>query len=121
MVKVSDDVIIKSIIDGENAIKRVLGINPRPLFREPYGSWNENVLKVVGEVGYKYSIYWSLDTIDWQLPPTQVILDRILKRAKNGDIVLMHLSANNTAVATDIAIENLEARGFKFVKVSDIL
>lgn len=121
MVKISHDQIIKSITDGENVIKKVIGINPRPLFREPYGSWNKNVLKAVGEAGYRYSIYWSLDTIDWQLPPTQVIVNRILKKAKNGDIVLMHVAGSNTAAATDIAIENLKARGFEFVTVSELL
>lgn len=121
MRKISYEAMLKTIADGEDAIKRITGVNPRPLFRHPYGEWNDEVLKTVGEGGYEYSIYWSIDTIDWQLPPKELIVERILKKAKNGDIVLMHVAGNNTAAATEIAIQELKNRGFEFVKISEIL
>lgn len=121
MTKISHDEILESIIKGEEVIKKVTGVDPRPLFREPFGHWNENVFKAVGDAGYKYSIYWSIDTIDWQMPPVRVIVNRILRKVKGGDIVLMHIATNTTAEAVDIAITNLNAFGYKFVKVSQLL
>lgn len=111
---------IRTVINGETAIKNITGVKTR-LFRPPFGHWDDQVLRAVGEAGYPYSIYWSIDTIDWKLPPMQVIVNRILKKANNGDIVLMHVAGNDTATATDKAIENLEARGFTLVTVSEIL
>ncbi|WP_051541985.1 polysaccharide deacetylase family protein [Clostridium lundense] len=121
MIKLPNDEIIENILKGEDVIKKITGINPRPLFREPFGSFNKKVFEAVGEAGYKYSIYWSIDTIDWKLPPTRVIVNRILKKAKNGDIVLMHLAGNNTAESTDIALKNLKTFGFKLVTVGELL
>lgn len=120
MRKIPYNDMIKTIIDGEKAIKNITGIRTT-LFREPFGHWNDEVLKAVGEAGYKYSIYWSIDPIDWALPPMQVIVNKILSKAKNGGIVLMHIAGNNTAAATDRIIENLEARKYKLVTVSKIL
>ncbi len=120
MTQISYSDMLKTVIEGEKAIKAVTGIKTT-LFRHPFGHWNTEVLKAVGEAGYKYSIYWSIDTLDWTLPPMQSIVNRILKNPKNGDIVLMHIAGNNTAEATDRAIGNLEARQYKLVTVSTIL
>lgn len=120
MVKISYEDIIKNVIDGEKAIEEVTGIKTT-LLRHPYGSWDDKVLKAVGEAGYKYSIYWSIDTLDWKLPPMQSIVNKVLGKLNKGDIVLMHIGGNNTAEATDRVIVNLKARGYKLVKVSEML
>jgi len=120
MRNISYDDMIKTVKEGEEAILGVTGARP-DLFRHPFGHWNDEVLRAVGEAGYKYSIYWSIDTIDWKLPSMQTIVNRILKNAVNGDIVLLHIAGNNTTAATDKAVENLKARGFSFVTVSEIL
>lgn len=120
MTKISYVEMIQTIKEGEEAIFSVSGIKPE-LFRHPFGHWNDEVLKAVGEAGYQYSIYWSIDTLDWQLPSVQTIVNRILKHAANGDIVLLHVAGHNTTAATDKAVENLKARGFKFVTISEIL
>ncbi len=121
MKDISYQEMLRTIQQGEEAIRRVIGVDPRPLFRHPFGSWNDAVLQAVGEAGYPYSIYWSIDTIDWQLPPVHIIVDRIVRRASNGDIVLLHVAGDNTAVASQIAIRQLKARGFQFVTVSEIM
>lgn len=120
MTKISYDEMLNTIKAGEAAISSVIGVKPF-LFRHPFGHWNAEVLKAVGEAGYKYSIYWSIDTLDWQLPSMQTIVNRILKNAVNGDIVLLHVAGNKTAEATDKAVENLKARGFHLVTVRELL
>lgn len=120
MTKISYSDMIRTVVSGEKAIEEVSGIKTT-LFRQPYGHFNKEVLKAVGEVGYRYSIYWTIDTIDWELPPVQTIVNRILGKLKNGAIVLMHIAGNNTAQATDRVIINLEARGYKIVTISEIM
>lgn len=121
MTKISCEEIKKSIIKTEKIILNIAGLNTRPLFREPYGAWNRKVLKAVGDAGYGYSIYWSIDPIDWQEPHTKVIVQRILKKLGIGDIVLMHIWGENTAAATDIVVSKLKHLCFEFVTVSELL
>lgn len=118
---ISYDEIKQSIIKAEETIKKITGVNPRPFFRPPYGSWNNLSLKALGEVGYLYTIYWSIDTEDWQQPSTKLIVKRIFKNVKGGNIILMHSHGKNTASATDFTVETLKTFGFKFVTVSEIL
>lgn len=121
MVKTSYNDIKESILKGEKTIKRITGVNPRPFFRPPYGSWNDVVLRAVGEAGYIYTIFWSINTKDWQQPSTKLIVERIFKNIKGGDIVIMHGHGKNTASASDFAIETLKSYGYKFVTISEFL
>lgn len=106
---------------AEQTIIKVTGQNPRPYFRFPYGASNSEALKAVGEAGYPFSLHWTIDTIDWKQPSSDVIADRILQGASNGDIVLMHIGGINTPEAVDKVIPKLKSRGFELVTIGKIL
>ena len=115
------DEIMKTILDTEKVMEETIGVTPKPFFREPYGAWNNYIFQAVGDCGYEYSVYWTIDTKDCKIPPTRVIVNRVLREIKNGSIILMHLDSKNTVEATDIIIKNLKAYGYKFVTISQIL
>ena len=121
MVKIPYDNMIQTVLQSEKAIEDVTGINTKPLFRQPFGSFNQEVLNAVGEAGYPYSIYWNVDPIDWAQPPAQTIVNRILYKARNGSIILLHIDGIHTVPATDSALVNLKARGFSFVTIGQLL
>jgi peptidoglycan/xylan/chitin deacetylase (PgdA/CDA1 family) len=50
----------------EDAIARHSPQDPRPLFRPPYGGTDKEVLATVGEAGYRWTVLWDIDTIDWR-------------------------------------------------------
>lgn len=114
------DQMIKEIKDAENSIINVTGINPQPIFRQPYGAYNSKVLQAVGEAGYPYSVYWSIDTLDWRHPEPDVIVQRIIDNAESGAIVLLHVGGKNTPEASDIVIPKLKSQGFDLVPVSEL-
>lgn len=118
---VSANAFIDNIKKAENIIISTTGKSPLPYFRFPYGSYNNEALKTVGKAGYRYSIQWSLDTIDWQQPKEEVIISRILTGASNGDIILMHIGGINTPQAVDQVIPQLRQRGFELVPLSVLL
>lgn len=89
------------------------------LFAPPYGEFNHIVLEAAGQMGYK-TILWSIDTIDWQRPSPQVIIDRVMRKHHNGAIVLMHPTAP-TVQALPKLIEGLKEEGYQFVTVSEII
>lgn len=121
MAELTHDAMLETVHQGEQAIQNVTGVSPKPLFRQPFGSFNDAILRAVGEAGYPYSIYWDVDPVDWKLPSLRVIINRILYKVENGSIILLHLDGKCAAEATDSVIKNLKARGFMFVKVSELI
>ena len=36
------------------------------------------------------TVMWSVDTIDWQKPTPDVLINRVMGKIHNGAIILMH-------------------------------
>ncbi|MBC8016683.1 MAG: polysaccharide deacetylase family protein [Sporomusaceae bacterium] len=89
------------------------------LYAPPYGEYNDTVLSAAADLGYT-TIMWSIDTIDWQRPPAEVIISRVMKKINNGAIILMH-PTESTAKALPELIKQLQAKGYTISTVSDIL
>ncbi|NPV90494.1 MAG: polysaccharide deacetylase family protein [Firmicutes bacterium] len=92
------------------------------LFRPPFGEYNQTLLGVAAELGYR-TIMWTVDSLDWQEPPPapQVIADRVLAAVKNGAIVLMHNAGRNTPAAVRLIIRGIRQRGLGFGTVTRVL
>ncbi|HYF92256.1 MAG TPA: polysaccharide deacetylase family protein [Symbiobacteriaceae bacterium] len=120
LTKLPPDEVIKEIKGGEAAIKKVTGQDTR-LFREPYGAFNEAERRLVRQAGYSYSIYWDLDTLDWQFPPLETLVSKLTEKTQGGSIVLMHLNAPDSAKSSDRAIPVLRQKGYQLVTVSQLL
>ncbi len=121
LTKLPPEEVIQQLTRAEEAIREVTGQDPRPLFREPYGAFNLEERELVRQAGYSYSIYWDVDTLDWQFPPIETLVSRILDKARGGSIVLMHLGVPDTAVASDQVIPVLRERGYRLVTVTELL
>lgn len=120
LTKLSREEIYEEISSTQEIIKKTTGITPT-LLRPPYGSVNQNVVEVAEELGLQI-IMWSLDTDDWRQDCTkEKIVDKVLKNIRGGDIILMHDRNSRTIEATAELIPALRARGFRFVKVSQLL
>ncbi|WP_378952428.1 polysaccharide deacetylase family protein [Pelosinus sp. sgz500959] len=89
------------------------------LYAPPYGEYNDIVLAAATELGYK-TIMWTIDTIDWQRPPSDIIIDRVMKKINNGAIILIH-PTESTAKALPELIKQLKSKGYTITTVSDIL
>ncbi|HLN65421.1 MAG TPA: polysaccharide deacetylase, partial [Symbiobacteriaceae bacterium] len=76
---------------------------------------------LVRQAGYSYSIYWEVDTLDWQFPGVEAEVNKVLTKGKNGSIVLMHLNVPDSATASDQLIPQLRAQGYKLVTVSQVM
>lgn len=86
------------------------------LFAPPSGSYNDNVLTVATNLGYK-TIMWSKDTIDWRDKNENLVFSRSTSKAENGDLILMHPTLH-TANALGRVITTLKEKGFNLVVVS---
>ncbi|MDD4334490.1 MAG: polysaccharide deacetylase family protein [Desulfotomaculaceae bacterium] len=109
---------IEEIKKTETSIFNATGIKTK-LFAPPYGEKGDVILKAAEEAGYT-TIYWSIDTIDWQRPDPSVIVDRVLTKAHNGAIVLMHPTAPTVHALPNI-VRELKKQDYQLVKVSSLL
>ncbi|MEG6521713.1 polysaccharide deacetylase family protein [Desulfotomaculum sp. 1211_IL3151] len=95
-------------------------IQKRPkLYAPPYGERGPAVLRAAEEQDYSF-ILWSIDTIDWQRPAPDVIVKRVVSKAHNGAIVLMH-PTDPTVKALPSIIKQLKSEGYEFVKVGELI
>lgn len=121
------DVIRDELARTEAAVTSLVpSLTMRPRFRPPYGGIDDKVLDVVGSAGYSQTILWDIDTIDWRPtteggPTANEIVDKVLSLAQGGSIVLMHLGGYETLAALPGIVEGLLARGFRLVRVSEIV
>lgn len=111
----------EEITAAHQSIKEVTGVSPN-LIRTPNGAWNDMVLNVADQLGYRV-IQWSVDSLDWKKPGTDAIVKRVLDRVHPGAIILMHASdtCTQTPDALPRVIEGLKARGYELVTVSKLL
>ena len=110
----------------EEAFRAITPRSPRPLFRPPFGGYDEETLRVVGEAGYPYSVNWDVDTIDWRPtseggPTADDIVAKVASQAQGGSIVLMHLGGYHTLEALPGIVRELGRRGYTFVTLSEML
>jgi peptidoglycan/xylan/chitin deacetylase (PgdA/CDA1 family) len=62
-------------------------------------------------------VLWDIDTLDWERPGKQAIVNTILTQARSGKVVLMHDAGgerSQTVAALDQALETLTAQGYTF-------
>ncbi len=98
----------------------------RPWFRPPLGGWNSEVVQVVASAGYRATIMWDIDTIDWRPeedggPTASDMVDKVVSRAQGGSIVLMHLGGFNTFEALPAMLAGLRAKGLEPVTLGEML
>lgn len=109
---------IRSELSRTNkAIAKVIGVEPE-VFRPPYGSYNDNVLKA----SKMPAILWSVDTVDWSSRNAKAVY-KVIKKTDHldGRIILMHSIYDSTAKATEKIVPYLQKEGYQLVTVSELI
>ena len=72
----------------EEIVMKITGKKMK-LFRPPYGVTNPMLARVVRKLGY-HVVGWSLKSNDTVTSESQVLLERLQKKVKSGDLLLFH-------------------------------
>jgi peptidoglycan/xylan/chitin deacetylase (PgdA/CDA1 family) len=120
------DFVRSELTDAAAILAPLAGQQPLPYWRPPYGVTNQSVRDAAASVGYTKTIMWDIDTIDWKPiaeggPSAEQIASKVVSRAVDGSIVLMHLGGYETLDALTIMVPALRERGFLLTTVSDLL
>lgn len=110
---------IAEIKNSSDKIEKVTGKKTN-LYRPPYGEYNNTVIKSAMDSGY-FPIQWSLDTLDYTGLTGDEMWKRLDSKLSNGDIILMHNGTEHTADSLEMLINNIKAKGFNIIKVSDLI
>lgn len=107
---------VKGQIDmTQNAVSKIVGSKPK-IMRPTYGAFNDD-LKAQAKMPL---ILWSIDSMDWKSKDSEKIIDIVLSKVRDGDIILMHDIFQATSEAVDYLVPELINRGFELVTVSEL-
>jgi peptidoglycan/xylan/chitin deacetylase (PgdA/CDA1 family) len=116
----SDDQIRNELKQSEEAVFAAANYRPQ-LIRPPYGAINNRIKQLMfSEFGYS-TIMWSVDPQDWRRPGASVVTSRLVGGAHPGAIMLAHDIHPGTIAAMPSFFDQMLAKGYQFVTVSQLL
>ena len=126
MNAMTEDEVSADILESTNIISNTTGYTPT-MFRPPYGEYNNRLLNVLGEQGYLYAVMWTIDSHDWAETMNgvnvteQYIIDRVLNKASDNGMVLMHIGGYQTINALPEIITGLRDAGYELVRMDELI
>lgn len=132
---VSREFLLRELEATARLFRETTGSELAPLWRAPYGEHNTEIRRWAAEAGY-WHVGWTggragLDGLDWvsdtaspAYRSAQDVVERLVLRAENGGIVLLHLGSDREdpiGPKIPMLLDALAARGFRFARASDFL
>jgi peptidoglycan/xylan/chitin deacetylase (PgdA/CDA1 family) len=125
MTLLSDEGLRADVREGEQSIRDITGVDPKPWFRCPFGDGRDDprVTSALAELGYR-DVSWNVVLDDWEpdRTPAQIERSAVEGALAHGDgaVVLMHTWPAPTGDALPRIIERLGAAGVRFVGVDEL-
>jgi peptidoglycan-N-acetylglucosamine deacetylase len=120
----ADDDVAWDLQAASDALTWALGYHPGPWFTPYASASDERVRSIASSLGL-ITVGWSVGSGDWDPGATaESIYSSVVNGAYDGAIIELHLDAqrsvDGTAVALPWIIEDLSARGYRFVTIPQI-
>lgn len=120
--KIDDVSVVKEVWQTHDFIRNLTGVE-MCLFRFPFGSFSPRTVNLLKQLGY-YPIQWAFDSIDWKNLGVDALINRFknnIDKIEPGSIILFHNGATYTPEALPTILDMFKEKGYKFVKVSDLI
>ncbi len=123
MSAIRDEAAFRKELEQTEALYQEIVGSPMPkLYRPPQGKYSVENLKTAQKLGYK-TLFWSLAYVDWmqdKQPSAQQAFDKLLPRAHNGAVVLLHSTSATNAQILDELLTKWEQAGYTFGQISQL-
>ena len=119
MLRLDYDTMKKELTTSIKKITDITGKDEK-VFRPPYGSYNNTLIKVCDELGLS-AIQWDVDSLDWKGLSAGDITNRVMQKTKNGSIILMHNNADHVTDALRLSLDWLINKGYKVTSVGELI
>lgn len=106
----------QELIKTNEILREIIGEDVQYV-RPPYGSWDKSFEKELN----MFPVLWNIDPLDWCSSNVTCIVDKIVGKAKEDSIILMHDYYDTSVTAALQAIDELMDEGYTFVTVEEIL
>ena len=120
ITRLSDEKIRQEVGGLSQLLQDIAGYRSR-LFRPPGGNTNPHIKQWLYDEYGLLNILWSVDPNDWKRPGVSVVTSRLVNGAHNGAILLCHDLHAPTVDAMPGTLDQLLAKGYRFVTVSQLL
>ena len=107
---------IEQIRQSNQIISQITGQTPQYI-RPPFGEWSKELQEEVDMT----AVLWDVDPVDWKVKNTEIVVKRILKNARDGDIILLHDVYGTSVDAALEIVDQMQAEGYEFVTVDEII
>jgi probable sporulation protein (polysaccharide deacetylase family) len=114
----STSLVREQLVKTNDVIEATTGRTPT-LFAPPSGSYRQEVVNIAAELNME-TIMWSVDTIDWQKPTPDVLIQRVISKVHPGALILMH-PTDSTAKAMDKLITQIKDKQLRIGSVTNLL
>ncbi len=106
----------QELIDTNAVIQEITGEEVQYV-RPPYGSWDKSFEKELN----MFPVLWTIDPLDWCSENVACITEKIVDKAGENDIILMHDYYDTSVTAALKVVDELQEEGYTFVTVEEIL
>ncbi|ELS57235.1 polysaccharide deacetylase family protein [Streptomyces viridochromogenes] len=119
-----DEERMRADVERAYAVFRKVGVrNPMPYFRFPGGCYDRRALKALTPVGVT-AVQWDVVSGDAFATDADAVAREVLDGVRPGSVVVLHCTlsaAPTTERAVRTIVPALRAKGFRFVKVSELI
>lgn len=116
LCNLSEAAAIEQVDKTNHAIYEITGEYPEYI-RPPYGCWKSNLDYDTEMI----EVLWDIDPLDWKTSNSDVIKERVVSKAQENDIILLHDASESSVKAAFKIIDELQGEGYTFVTVDEIL
>lgn len=119
----TDDQIRAEVLDAEQAIwESSGGYEVGPYFRFAYGDYDANILAILKQIGYDYTIWWGCDSKAWMgYTAEDIVRDCGQELIAPGLIVLLHVDPDADVAALPQLIEIYRVAGYDLVTIEQLI
>lgn len=114
--RLSSGQVCEELQKTSDLVEKITG-EATPYVRPPFGNWNDNLDCLVSMI----KVGWTIDPLDWTTANTSQVVEKVINKASDNDIILLHDYYKSSVEAALQIVDILQARGFVFVTVEELL
>ncbi len=116
LTTLTHDEIILEVEKTQSEVERVIPGYLLKYVRPPYGRYDDKVIKAISLP----LVLWNLDSGDWTTPDADKIYSEVIKKVKDGDIIIFHDDNAETVEAISRIVPKFQEMGMQMVTLSQL-
>lgn len=113
---VGEEIFLQELMETNRVLEGILE-EEVVYVRPPFGDWEKTIEQEIN----MFPVLWDIDPLDWCTANTEQIVKRVLGKAEDNAIILLHDEYATSIEAALAIIDELQQEGYEFVTVEQIL